>query len=1076
MNKESAVGASPAGGGQAGSAPGGSAGAAAATAPGGVPEPVRRRLPRVPDHELVRVIGSGSYGQVWLARPWMGEWRALKVVYRDPLSEETRLYEREFQGVQHYEPISRTHPGLVQVLHVGHDEEAGCFYYVMELADDETELTEGEGRTPASPPDPATAQPAAEASRGTARLGFTGRFARRDPSSYAPRTLASELRRRGRLPVRECVEIGISLADALAYLHERGLVHRDIKPSNIVFVGGRPKLADIGLVTDLDATRSFVGTLGYTAPEGPGTPAGDVYALGKVLYQTCSGRPTTDFPALPILDQWSKSERDALLELNAVILKACEPQADRRHATAGELGDELRQLQQGVSITRLRQAERKARIATRAAVWLGGIAVAVALASGTIIYRNRSLVEALRAEYREERGKRMGTRLSGWFAENWTTLERAARFRVTPDLLSQAAANLAGWDAEMLVDQRDAVGSAAAFRSDGAALVAGDARQPARLVETGGVIRELGLRGEGPVAWSTDSRPMQLQVRPAKLVLMELRTGREQVSLPLDAGEQVLQAVGPVLALSADATRAAAGVRGSRTRLLAWDASTGTAARDLSTTPTALAFSPDATVLAVGDEQGGIGLYAAAGLALQSTLPAPGRRLRINSLALGLDPLQPAEEEETTNAWLVAAAYEGGDIVIWEARRGIVRAACRGSPWTVTALAFHPNHMTLGSAGREVRLWDVMSGQLQLRVWGASTGETRALAFSHDGSFLVWGTVPGATRPGISLWKLSPHRGIQALCGLTAASRQVWFSPDGRWLAGLSDNWYLAVWETASGRLARLIEAPVGTFADSAGGAFDAAGERFAFATGQEARLYALPSGRVLGRWPLAWGRADQMQFDAEGRLLLARAEWVDAATGAQGWRLYELLPGRAPVLRHQQPAPEERPLQLEFGLGARLLIACTQQAPDSVHRLTAYDVASGRQTWHRETRRTRTNPVLAVDPTGRTLVCSLDNSDVPRIFSLPDFSDRGPAPDHCEAVGPLPKQFAARPERAWRVSKDREGTWSLPLGDDWHAGYRPKFSPDGAWFAWGTFEGPVLLARLDEVEHRLRSLARWGK
>src|SRR2546430_1186444 len=55
----------------------------------------------------------------------------------------------------------------------------------------------------------------------------------------------------GRLPLSQCLEIGRHLASALAHLHAQGLVHRDVKPSNIIFVGGVPKLADIGLVADV---------------------------------------------------------------------------------------------------------------------------------------------------------------------------------------------------------------------------------------------------------------------------------------------------------------------------------------------------------------------------------------------------------------------------------------------------------------------------------------------------------------------------------------------------------------------------------------------------------------------------------------------------------------------------------------------------------------------------------------------------------------------------------------------------------------------------------------------------------
>src|SRR5689334_7941145 len=92
--------------------------------------------PNVPDHTLLRKIGGGSYGEVWLARNVMGTYRAVKVVYRSRFSE-PRPYEREFEGIQRFEPISREHPGLVDVLQVGCDDANGFFYYIMELADDE---------------------------------------------------------------------------------------------------------------------------------------------------------------------------------------------------------------------------------------------------------------------------------------------------------------------------------------------------------------------------------------------------------------------------------------------------------------------------------------------------------------------------------------------------------------------------------------------------------------------------------------------------------------------------------------------------------------------------------------------------------------------------------------------------------------------------------------------------------------------------------------------------------------------------------------------------------------------------
>ena len=88
----------------------------------------------IADHSLHGCIGSGSYGKVFLARNDLtGAYRALKVVFRDAFRD-ARPYQREFEAICRFEPISRSHPGFVQILQVGKLENA--FYYIMELADD----------------------------------------------------------------------------------------------------------------------------------------------------------------------------------------------------------------------------------------------------------------------------------------------------------------------------------------------------------------------------------------------------------------------------------------------------------------------------------------------------------------------------------------------------------------------------------------------------------------------------------------------------------------------------------------------------------------------------------------------------------------------------------------------------------------------------------------------------------------------------------------------------------------------------------------------------------------------------
>ena len=350
--------------------------ASAGSAPSGAPgdETDARRHLAIHEHELLRRIGRGAYGEVWLARNALGAGRAVKVVYRKDF-DDSRPFEREFRGIQKFEPISRSHEGLVNILQVGRHED--YFYYVMELADDGTETQKVESRKQrearitndeTGAPGPVRAS----------NFGIPSSFDLRNSEFYLPLTLREELRAHGRLPAERCVEVGLALTSALAHLHKNGLVHRDIKPSNIILVGGKPKLADIGLVTEAGDSKSIVGTEGYLPPEGPGSPQADIFSLGKVLYEISTGQDRRQFPDLPS-DAREWSDASGVLEINQVVLIACTAQAGQRYGTAEEMQKDLARLAGGKSVLRAHRSAQRWRLARRAGVWLGAAAALIGL-------------------------------------------------------------------------------------------------------------------------------------------------------------------------------------------------------------------------------------------------------------------------------------------------------------------------------------------------------------------------------------------------------------------------------------------------------------------------------------------------------------------------------------------------------------------------------------------------------------------------------------------------------------------------------------------------------------------------
>lgn len=262
-----------------------------------------RTAPDIRDHETLRLIGRGAFGEVWMARSVTGALRAVKVVWREDY-DRPDSFEREFEAIKRYEPISRRHEGLVPILQVGRNSQEGFYYYVMELADD---LERGRDIT---------------------------------EETYLPHTLGLEMRRDKRITAERCVQIGANIAEGLDYLHQNKLIHRDVKPSNLVFIDGKCRLADIGLVALL-GQRSFVGTEGFVAPEGPGSVASDLFSLGMVLYEASTGKDRLDFPDLPSCAD-TGDRLDVWRRLHDVICVACAPQAKDRHISADEMALALR--------------------------------------------------------------------------------------------------------------------------------------------------------------------------------------------------------------------------------------------------------------------------------------------------------------------------------------------------------------------------------------------------------------------------------------------------------------------------------------------------------------------------------------------------------------------------------------------------------------------------------------------------------------------------------------------------------------------------------------------------------------
>jgi serine/threonine protein kinase len=165
-------------------------------------------------------------------------------------------------------------------------------------------------------------------------------------------------------------------ADALAHLHERGVLHRDIKPGNLMLTadGRRLVLMDLGLARledeapdRLTRTRQFLGTLQYASPEQVLSATAvdarsDVYSLGATLWEMLALRPLygagpgvsdTELVRRIQFDDPGRIRKyrpEVPAELEAIVLQCLEKNPRRRYASARELADDLGRWRRGEAV------------------------------------------------------------------------------------------------------------------------------------------------------------------------------------------------------------------------------------------------------------------------------------------------------------------------------------------------------------------------------------------------------------------------------------------------------------------------------------------------------------------------------------------------------------------------------------------------------------------------------------------------------------------------------------------------------------------------------------------------------
>jgi serine/threonine protein kinase len=356
---------------------------------------------RVGEFQILGKLGQGGMGAVYRAwQPSVRRQVALKILLNTSNPKHQKRFSREIRAMG---PVKDRH--LAEVFSSGTD--GDTFYYAMELIEGTTldlvcQHLRADGPA-AADIELTTWQQAVSTvceqiqSARSEKRNSGGNWAAPSSVRQSPRSVELPV---GRSYIQHVAELIRQVAQAAHKLHQAGAVHRDIKPGNIMVgaAGLDAVLIDLGLAQLVDeteggisCTREFVGTLRYASPEqvlavGPLDRRSDVFSLGATLWELLALRPLynadnaiaapelmrriVSVPPESVRQYNDRVSRD----LEAVVMKCLEKNAEWRYQTAADLAADLQRFLAGQPVLArpigaLRRAGRRLR-RTTAPTWL----------------------------------------------------------------------------------------------------------------------------------------------------------------------------------------------------------------------------------------------------------------------------------------------------------------------------------------------------------------------------------------------------------------------------------------------------------------------------------------------------------------------------------------------------------------------------------------------------------------------------------------------------------------------------------------------------------------------------------